>query len=52
MDLYSLLRRNRRSLLAEPPSLTPREQRAHDPVARDVGDQLRRSRAALPRSPK
>ena len=52
MDLYSLLRRNRRSLLAEPPSLTPSEQRAHDQFARDFGDQIRLIRAALPRSTK
>lgn len=52
MDLYALLRRNRRSLLNEPSSLTPSEQRAHDQFARDFGDQLRLIRAALPGSAK
>ena len=52
MDLHSLLSRNRRSLLAEPPGLTAREKRAHDQFARDFGDQIRLIRAALPASAK
>lgn len=47
MDLESLLRRNRRSLLAEPPALTPREKRAHDQFAREYAEQVGRTRAAL-----
>ena len=52
MDLNSLLRRNRRSLLTPQSSLTPREKRAHDQFARDFGDQIRLIRAALPGSAK
>ena len=52
MDLHSLLRRNRRSLLAEPSSLTPSEKRAHDQFARDFGDNIHLIRAALPGSAK
>jgi hypothetical protein len=52
MDLDSLLRRNRRSLLAEPPSLTPREKRAHDQFAREYAEQTRLTRAALKRPAK
>lgn len=47
MDLESLLGRNRRSLLAEPPSLTAREKRAHDQFAREYAEQTRLTRAAL-----
>ncbi len=47
MDLENLLRRNRRSLLAEPPALTPREKRAHDQFAREYAEQAGRTRAAL-----
>ena len=47
MDLNDLLRENRRSLPAEPVSLTPREQRAHDQFAREFADQTRLTRAAL-----
>ncbi|MFL6728448.1 MAG: hypothetical protein ACJ8FF_02125 [Sphingomicrobium sp.] len=47
MDLDSLLRRNRRSLLAEPASLTLREKRAHDQFAREYAEQTRMTLAAL-----
>ena len=47
MDLNALLRRNRRSLLAAPPSLTEREKRAHDQFAREYAEQTRLTRAAL-----
>ena len=47
MDLNKLLERNRRSLIAADPSLSPREQRAHDQFARDYADQTRAVRDAL-----
>ena len=47
MDLESLLERNRRSLTKPDPSLTPREQRAHDQFAREYAEQTRMTRDAL-----
>lgn len=47
MDLNSLLDRNRRSLVAGDPNLTPREKRAHDQFAREYAEQNLRTRAAL-----
>jgi hypothetical protein len=47
MDLDKLLRRNRRSLLADAPSLTPREKRAHDQFAREYDESTRLTREAL-----
>ena len=47
MDLESLLERNRRSLIKPDPTLTPREQRAHDQFAREYAEQSRMTREAL-----
>ena len=47
MDLDTLLRRNRLSLMFPARSLSPREQRAHDQFARDYAEQLHSTRAAL-----
>jgi hypothetical protein len=47
MDLETLLERNRRSLTRPDPTLTPREQRAHDQFAREYAEQSRMTRAAF-----
>jgi hypothetical protein len=47
MDFDKLLRRSRRSLLADASFLTPRENRAHDQFAREYGEQTRLTREAL-----
>ena len=47
MDLDNLLRRNRLSLMAGDPLMTPREQRAHAQFAREIAEQNGRTREAL-----
>ena len=47
MDLESLLQQNRRSLLKDESSMTPRERRAHDQFAREYAEQTLLTRAAL-----
>ena len=51
MDLNSLLRRHRLSLMKADVALTPREQRAHDQFARDYAEQAGLVRDAVGHRP-
>jgi hypothetical protein len=47
MDLDALLRRNQLSLMAGDRSMTPSEKRAHAQFAREISEQIGRTREAL-----
>lgn len=47
MDLNTLLRRHQLSLMVAGGSMTPREKRAHAQFAREISDQMGRTREAL-----
>ena len=47
MDLNALLRRRRLSLMAGDRSMSPREKRAHAQFAREISEQIGRTREAL-----
>jgi len=51
MDLNTLLRRHQLSLMVADRSMTPREKRAHAQFAREISDQIGRTREALGAGP-
>ena len=51
MDLNILLRRHQLSLMVADRSPSPREKRVHEQFAREISDQIGRTRAALGAGP-
>lgn len=51
MDLNALLRRNQLSLMAGDRSMSPREKLAHAQFAREISEQVGRTREALGANP-
>ena len=47
MDLNTLLHRHQLSLMVADRSMTPREKRAHEQFAREISEQIGRTRDAL-----